>query len=173
MNGISSRAVISLSRPAISSVSAGLSMTQGPAIRNNGRSTPTSCPASFMSACLPSGTRSLRQLGRPLHARRADEPGEQRMPVARRRGELRVELRGDEPRVIGQLDQFDEPIAREAAEAQARLPVALKVGVVELVAVAMPLHDELLAEDLARPGAGAQQHLLRAEAHGGALLATR
>src|SRR3569833_1864722 len=46
--GIDSRVVIFFRRPAISCVSVGPSITQGPAIRKNGCCSPTSCPASFM-----------------------------------------------------------------------------------------------------------------------------
>ena len=44
MNGMPSARVISFSRPATSWQSASLSTTQGPAIRKNGRSRPTSKP---------------------------------------------------------------------------------------------------------------------------------
>src|SRR3984893_4162616 len=165
MKGMPSRAVISFNRPAISWVSAAPSMTQGPAIRNRGRPAPTSCPVS----CTGSRARRLRQLGCALRARRPYETGEQRMPVARGGGELRVELRRQEPRMVGQLDHLHQSIAREPREAQALLPVAIEVVVVEFVAVPMALHDGVAAEDLARPRAGPEQHLLGSEAHGGAL----
>ena len=50
MNGMPSAAVISRSRPATSMTSDSLSMTQGPAIKKNGRSGPTSKDASFMQS---------------------------------------------------------------------------------------------------------------------------
>ena len=43
-----------------------------------------------------------------MRSRRGNEPGEQRMPVARVGGELRMELRGDEPRMAWQLDDLDQ-----------------------------------------------------------------
>src|SRR5690349_125154 len=48
-----------------------------------------------------SGARDFRQLRVAVLARGAHEPGEQRVAVTRRRGELRVELRRHEPRVPG------------------------------------------------------------------------
>src|SRR5262249_52706053 len=156
MKGTLRRAVISFSRPAISWVRVGPSMTQGPAIRNRGLSLPTSCPPRCMPALGPcaggaprSGTRRLRQLRGPLGARGADEAGEQRVAVARRRGKLRMELRGDEPRVLRQLDHLDQVVAREAGETHARLAVAVQVVVVELIAVAVALHDGIAAVELA------------------------
>ena len=55
----------------------------------------------------------IRNLG-ALVARGADEAGKKWVPVARRGSELRVELGGDEPGVIRQLDHLDQPVAREA-----------------------------------------------------------
>src|SRR6202521_4698486 len=160
-----SRVVISFSRPAISWVRAAPSMTQGPAIRNSGRPAPTSCPVS----CTGSRARRLRQLRRALRARRPDETGEQRVPIAWGGGELRVELRRKKPRMVGQLDHLYQPVAREPREAHARLPVAVEVVVVEFVAVPMALHDGVAPEDLARPRAGPEQYLLGSQAHGAAL----
>src|SRR5689334_7256654 len=117
MKGTPRRLVISLRRPAISSVSAAPSMTQGPAIRNNGLPIPTSYPASCIASVLPgvgarSGPGSLRKLRGACGTRGADEAGKERMPVPRGGGELGVELRGDEPRVIRQLDHFHQAVAR-------------------------------------------------------------
>src|SRR5215469_8769127 len=107
MKGTRNRAVISLRRPAISCVSAGLSITHGPAMRRNGWSAPTSCPAIFMVAGdaryerpQPSGACRLRQLRRALCARGTDEAGEQRVPVTRGGGELGVKLGRHEPGVV-------------------------------------------------------------------------
>src|SRR5690348_4132110 len=105
-------------------------MTQGPAMRNSGRSIPTWCPASCKLG--PGGLRKLRGA---LRARGADEAREQRVPVPRGGGEFRVKLRGDEPRMTRQLDHLDQAVAREPGEAHAGLAVALEVVVVELVAV--------------------------------------
>src|SRR6202035_1456745 len=89
--------------------------------------------------------------------------------VARRGGELRVELRGEEPRVLRQLDHFHQAIARETREAQPRRPIALQVAVVELVAMAVALEDHLASVQLAGPRPRREQHFLGAEAHGAAL----
>ena len=60
--------------------------------------------------------------------------------------ELGVELRGDEPRMIGQLDHLDEAALLEgAADREARVDELLAVGVVHLVAVAVALGDDRLA----------------------------
>src|SRR5262245_38979207 len=98
-----------------------------------------------------------------MRPRGADESTEERMTVPRRRGELRMELRREEPGVVGQLDDFHQAIAREPGETQARLPVALQVGIVELVAVPVAFENDVLAEDLARLAAGCEQDFLCAE----------
>src|SRR6185437_5275019 len=115
MKGTLRRPVISLRRPATGCVSSALSMTQGPAMRNSGRPMPISCPASLMriqaQGCAPPPrfmlrARGLRQERSPLGARGTDEAREERMAVARRGGELRMELRGHEPGMAGDLDDF-------------------------------------------------------------------
>ena len=53
MNGTCSFCVISRRRPATSMTSASLSTTQGPAIKNSGRSAPTSNDPSFMTDTAP------------------------------------------------------------------------------------------------------------------------
>ena len=91
-------------------------------------------------------------VGATAGARRAalerggDELAEERRRPGRARLELRVELRRDEPRVIGQLDDLDEAALLErAADDEARVDQLLAVGVVHLVAVAVPLGDHGLA----------------------------
>ena len=77
-----------------------------------------------------------------------DEAIEQRMPVARRRRELRVELAGEEPRMLlrRQLDHFDQQIVhRLAGDDEAQVLELLAIAVVEFVAVAMALADHVLA----------------------------
>ena len=90
-----SRAVISFSRPAISCVQRSALDHAGPGDQEQrlDRARPRS-PASFMRS------RRLRQLRGAVRARGADEAGEQRMAVARRGGELRVELGRHEPGVV-------------------------------------------------------------------------
>src|SRR6266436_6180930 len=125
--------------------------------------------ARTVHAAVRSGAGRLRELRGALRARRPDETAEQRVPVARGGGELRVELRRQEPRVVGQLDHLHQAVAREPREAHARLPIAVEVVVVEFIAVPMALHDGIAAIELARARAGPEQHLLGPEAHGGAL----
>src|SRR5579863_10296095 len=112
MYGICRRAVISLSVPATSWLKSALSITHGPAIRKKGCAPPTSCPVSCIAGVAPSGARRLWQERGAVGARGADEAGEERVPVPWRGGELRVELRRDEPGVLGQLDHLHQPIAR-------------------------------------------------------------
>src|SRR5262245_51633488 len=50
-----------------------------------------------------------------LLARRANEADEQRMPVARRRREFRMELAREKPRMVGELDHLDEEIVHRLA----------------------------------------------------------
>ena len=63
---------------------------------------------------------SRRRAARPrpaarAHERGADELAEERRRARRARLELRVELARDEPRVIRQLDDLDEPALLERA----------------------------------------------------------
>jgi hypothetical protein len=58
----------------------------------------------------------LRRVGAVLPSAASDEALEQRVPVTRRRGELRVELAGHEPGVRRDLDHLDQaPIGRGPA----------------------------------------------------------
>src|SRR5207249_2906266 len=66
--------------------------------------------------------------------------------------ELRVDLARDEPRMIRQLDDLDEPAPLERpAHDEAGLREPLAVRVVHLVAVPVPLVNRRLAVQLARP----------------------
>src|SRR6478735_3236613 len=105
MNGTPSLAAISLSLPATSICSCSDSTTHGPAMRNSGRSTPTSNPHSFMPA--RSGGDSLGALGL-VRERSVDERLEERVAAPWRRLELGVELDADEPgvHVRRQLDHL-------------------------------------------------------------------
>src|SRR6202050_4411145 len=92
------------------------------------------------------------------------------MPVARGRGELRVKLGRDEPGMARQLDDFDQPIVREAREPEASARVRLQIIVVELEAMPVALGNHIPAVELAREGPGLQMHILRPEPHGAAAL---
>src|SRR5688572_6520558 len=103
--------------------------------------------------------------------RRAHEADEQRMPVARRRGELGMRLAREEPRVVLQLDHLDQQVVhRLRRDHEAGVLELRAVAVVELVAVAMALADDLLAVQLARERAALEARFLRAEAHRAALV---
>src|SRR6201996_8690334 len=105
-----------------------------------------------------------------MRARGADESGEQRVTVTGSRSELRVELRRHEPRVIVELNHLYQVVTGEARETQPGLDETIQVVVVELVAMAVPLHDDILAEDVACTSPGAEDHLLRAQTHGRTLV---
>ena len=99
--------------------------------------------------------------------RRPDELAEERRRPRRPRLELRMELRRDEPRMLRQLDDLDEPALLEgAADHEPGLDERLAVGVVDLVAVAVALRDHRLAAvHLARARALDELDRLRAEPH--------
>src|SRR3954453_3728651 len=87
-------------------------------------------------------------LGRALAGaleRGGHEIAEERLRAKRPRLELRVELRGDEERVVRQLDDLHEPLVRRGARAhEAGLLEPLAQVVVHLVAVSMALVDHRL-----------------------------
>src|SRR5690348_2872485 len=99
--------------------------------------------------------------------RGADELAEERRRPGRPRLELRVELRRDEPGVIGQLDDLDEPsLLERPADHEARGDELLPVGVVDLVAMAVALRNHGLAPvDPAGLRPLGELHRLRAEPH--------
>ena len=74
----------------------------------------------------------------------ADETLEQRMPIARVRRELGVELAGEEQRMLRQLDHLDEVIDRQPGKTQSGFSKLLAIVVVDLVAMAVPLVDLVL-----------------------------
>src|SRR5215210_6237235 len=115
MNGTPSARVISLSSPAVSKASWRDSTTHGPAIRNIGRSRPTSKPHSFMIGSgdvlktlfgRGAGRLVMRGVERSLH-----ESFEERVPGTRRGSEFGMELAGDEPRMIAELDHLAQTFA--------------------------------------------------------------
>src|SRR5437773_3226047 len=153
MNGTSSSLQISFSVDAVSSAIWRDSTTHGPAIRNKGLSRPASNPQSFM---LSSRDRGLGLAGLVLQSG-LDERREERMPAAGRRGEFRMELAADEPRVRRQLDHLAQLLALgEAGGAQALVLQPLHVLVVDFVAMAVAFVDHVRAVDLAceAPGLG-------------------
>ena len=114
---------------------------------------------------LTRATRSPARATRPVEGR-ADEAAEQRRRARRPRLELRMELARDEPRMLGQLDDLDEPTLLERpAHDEARVDDPVAERVVHLVAVAVPLVDRRLAVQLARARPVGELDRLRAEAH--------
>src|SRR5438128_5276155 len=84
------------------------------------------------------------------HERRADEVPEERRRARRPRLELRMELARDEPRVVRELDDLDEPaFVDRAGDDESMLDEARPEVVVHLVAVPMPLVDDGLPVRLA------------------------
>src|SRR5689334_9477728 len=81
----------------------------------------------------------------------SNEVAEQRMRTGRAALELRVELRGDEERMIRQLDHFTELVVdRRSTDAETCCFELLAVPVVHFEAVAVALEDDLVAVGRAR-----------------------
>src|SRR6266540_5446060 len=197
-NGTPSAAQIDLSSPATSSCSCIDSTTHGPAMRNSGRSRPTSKPQRFIGGPRrrdlrrPRGhasqsdrrdelgdSRTRRGLVRaPLRVERcADEADEQRMAAPRIRREFRVELAAEEPRMLRQLDHLAQ-VARERAlraraDDESRRDEPRQVMVVDLIAMPVALGDRRTAVDAVRERAGHDLARLRAEAHRAAEIGAR
>src|SRR3954465_9314080 len=130
-------------------------------------------PAQATREAAGSATGSARNGGgsfggapRALVGRRADERAEQRMRARRPRPQLRVELPGDEERVVGQLDDLGQPtLLRRAADHHPAGLQGLVVARIDLPAVAVALLDHVGAVGRGRAGAGLEVTGLRAEAH--------
>src|SRR5690242_10270776 len=189
MKGMPRQSVISFSVPAVSSCNCGDSITQGPAIRKNGRSRPTSKPHRFIpilpfdrhsgQSCFHGGRTARGRMFLPLRsyasraqvrscngsrrsgacderpascsphrfllgqprrlahglelARGAHETGEQRMALARRGSEFRMELAGQEPRMLlaRQFDDLDQVVVGHTGDHQPEFLEALAITVVE------------------------------------------
>src|SRR5581483_3603411 len=99
--------------------------------------------------------------------RSRDELAEERRRARGPRLELRMELRRDEPGMVGKLDDLDEPsLLERPADDEPRIDELLPECVVHLVAVAVALGDApLAAVDLARPRVLRELDCLGAEAH--------
>src|SRR3990170_3156559 len=169
MNGMPSPAQSSFSVPAVSSASCRDSMTQGPAIRNSGYSRPTLNPQSFTRVSAGSGGDRRLGLLRLVRDRRLDEGPEQRMPFARRRSELRVELATDKPGMRGQFHHLAQLLGLgEPGNAQPFFLQPAKVLVVRLVAMPVALVDDVLAVDPACLAARLEGRSLCPKTHGAA-----
>src|SRR5690606_19614513 len=95
------------------------------------------------------------------------------MPVSRGGRELRVKLRSQEPRVIRQLDDLDEPVDRHPGEDETRLLETLHIAVVELVAMPVTLVDHVPAVDRPHEGRALELAALRPEPHRAAEIGVR
>src|SRR4051794_23009251 len=101
-----------------------------------------------------------------------DEVAEQRMGPGRLALELGVELHGQEPGVIGQLDDLHELAVRAGAgHGEAVLLERLAIAVVELVAMAVPLADLFLAVGRERAAGGVEPARPSSKSHRAAALA--
>ena len=106
-----------------------------------------------------------------LRVRGGDETLEQRMRLVRLAQEFRMELAGDEKRMVLQLDDFHQlAVRRQAAEHETGLLEFVAVGVVEFVAVTVAFVDDERAVKLRRLRAERQLARLRAQPHRAAFL---
>src|SRR2546430_4839366 len=113
------------------------STTQGPAMRNGAAPAAKCCATSVASAGELRRPLGLggdgHAAGAMLLARRAHEPGEQRVRARRARLELRVEMAADEPLVIAQLDHLHErAVGRETGAAHPARGAAVAGGIGQL-----------------------------------------
>src|SRR5258708_4812036 len=105
----------SLTLPAVSNANSLDSTTHGPAIKNSGRSRPTSKPQSFMSRDALDLGRLRNPVGLFAPAKVhgcADEGGKQRMTVEGRGSKFGVELAADEPGMVRQFHYLRQVLAR-------------------------------------------------------------
>src|SRR5690554_1520852 len=100
---------------------------------------------------------------------RIDKAAEQRMAVTRGGGEFRVELAGNEPRMIRHLDHFHQGTIHGAAgNAQTGLLQLRQQVVVDFITVAVTLDDHILTVAFAGLAALDQRALLTTQTHGAA-----
>src|SRR3989338_7275230 len=112
-----------------------------------------------ISLCL---LRVLRQGG-------ANETAEQCVTVARRRGELGVELAGHKPRMIRCLHNFNQrAVAGAAGDLEAGFDQLRQQVVVHFITMTMAFNDHILAVALMHLRAVQQLAVLGTEAHGAA-----
>src|SRR3989344_2962920 len=137
-------------------------MTQGPAITKSGCSWPRPSPSMVPSCVLP---RSPPPPPPPMQ-RRADERGEQRMGRARPRSKLGMKLHAHEPGMVGQLDDLHQvALGVDPAERHARAHVPFAIGVVKLIAVAVPFRHVLPSIRFVGTTALVDAARIRAETH--------
>src|SRR5690606_1256409 len=175
--------VSSLSAAAVSKAISRDSITQGPAIRKKGWSSPISTPHSFMSASF-FRRRTRRATARPgaviamcLRLRLGfalllmsqcglDVADEQRVAVARCGSEFGVELHAHEPGMLRQLHDLRQLLGgRAGADHHAGLFEARDIHVVDFVAMAMAFVD-FRTVDFSGASTWLNGTALRALAHG-------
>src|SRR5690606_21675525 len=128
----------------------------------NGKSLPMRISPSCRTFC--SATLFL-----PLRQRSFDVATEQAVAITRRRGEFRVELASDKPRMLRHFHHLDQlTVSGTTGNTQAGIGQLLHIGVIHFVTMAMALNDFCLAITLRRNGIVAQVTDLAAEAHGAA-----
>src|SRR3954469_3729684 len=124
-----------------------------------------------------------KQLGKPeIPSKRSDQPAllqrsfdearEQGMRLERPALQLGMELDADEPRMVGTFDDLGQlVVGRHAGEDQPRSLQRVAIMDVDLVAVAMPLADPVLAVDRTHHAVAVELGLVGAEAHRAAKVA--
>src|SRR4051812_12406741 len=167
MKGTPARPGMSRRAIAVSMACASLSMTHGPAISTSAPAPMLTPPASTGTTRLPyHGGRGRLRVRALVAAARLDESGEQRVRLQRLRLELGMELHRDVPGMRRQLDDLDElAVERAADDLESFVGQRLLEQAVELVAVAVPLVDDVAAVQRVRFRSRAQLALVGAEPH--------
>src|SRR5262245_31295601 len=102
--------------------------------------------------------------------RRTNESRKERLRCRWLRLEFGMELHGQEPRMIGYLDDFDQRfVGAESGERHAVGYKLLPIHVVEFIAVSVPLADLFAAVASMRQTVGIESAGLRAQTHGAPL----
>ncbi len=143
-------------------VSCGLSTTQGPAIRNSGRSGPISAPGELHAlAAAAAGSCGRAACSRAARTKLVNSGWPSRGFEVNSGWNCTPMNQG----CAGSSTISTRPSSENAEIAKPGLLHALEVVVVELVAVAVALVDHVAAVDLAGQRAGQDPRFLRAEAH--------
>src|SRR5574337_138235 len=170
MKGTRASRAILASRSASISAWASSSMAQGPPMRGSGLFPPILIFPTTTSRVM--GARASAGAGALDGG--LDERREERVGFPRPRSELRVELAGDEPGMVGQLDDLHELLlGPESGDVEAVFLEVLEVVVVHLVPMPVSLLDDPLPVGLGR-GAPLREHdRVEAEPHRPALVLDR
>ena len=96
----------------------------------------------------------------------ADEFSKERMRVERFRTEFWMELNGDEPGVVRELDDLDElAVRRFSGHEESMLREGLLIGPVELVAMPMPFVNDVAVVNLPSTGLLGKLTRILAQSH--------